>query len=109
MTDLVKLSDLQIADLRRRAPRKDGACRKDIGPSALALVIQSAVGVVRESVGLIYHVAGFGVALVSSPNLSRPRHDLGPTRSTARESANVIPFPRLETPSHRPSLNRNES
>jgi phosphoribosyl-ATP pyrophosphohydrolase len=32
MTDLVKLSDQQIADLRRRAPRKDGACRKGTGP-----------------------------------------------------------------------------
>lgn len=32
MTDAVKLSDLQIANLRRRESRKDGACHKDIGP-----------------------------------------------------------------------------
>jgi hypothetical protein len=30
-------------------------------------VIQSAVGIVRESAGLLYHIAGLGIALVSGP------------------------------------------
>ena len=91
----------------RRIARREGVVA--VGDGALGLVIQSAVGVVRESAGLLYHVAAFGVALVSSPDISKPRRDLGPMRPTARESANVIPFPQLETSGHRPGLNRNKS
>jgi hypothetical protein len=76
---------------------------------ALELVIQSVVGVVRESAGLLYHVAGFGVALVSGPNISRPRSALRPTRLPARESANVIPFPQRQTSGYRPRVKRNQT
>ena len=53
-------------------------------------VIRSAVGVVRESACLLYHIAGFGIALVSGPERSR-RQDQ--TRSAAPYGANVIPLP----------------
>jgi phosphoribosyl-ATP pyrophosphohydrolase len=43
MTDAVKLSDLQIVNLRGRGSRKGGACRKEIGPRN--------VGTARETVG----------------------------------------------------------
>jgi hypothetical protein len=69
---------------------------------ALEPVIQSALGVARESAGLLFHIAGFGVALVSGPKICRPKHSIGPTRPAAQESANVILFPKLETSSHPP-------
>ena len=43
MTDAVKLSDLEIVNLRRRAFRKGGACRKSTGPRQ--------VGTARETAG----------------------------------------------------------
>ena len=55
-------------------------------------VIRSAVGIVRESAGLLYHIAGLGIALISSPEISRPQHASKQTRSVAPNSANVIPF-----------------
>jgi hypothetical protein len=60
---------------------------------ALEPVIQSALGIVRESAGLLFHIAGFGVALVSDANISRPKRNIGRTQPAARESANVILFP----------------
>jgi hypothetical protein len=56
-------------------------------------VIRSAVGVVRESAGLLYHIAGLGIALISSPEISRRQHRSKQTRSAAPNGANVIPFP----------------
>jgi hypothetical protein len=64
-------------------------------------VIQSALGVVRESAALLFHIAEFGVALVSDPRSSRPKAGIGQIGSVARESANVIPFPQLKTSSRR--------
>ena len=107
MIDAVEPSDPNILDLRRCAPRKLGSLRGDDEPRQgndtrqygidavldRALrdpVIRSAVGVVRESACLLYHIAGFGIALVSGPERSR-RQDQ--TRSAAPYGANVIPFP----------------
>ena len=56
-------------------------------------VIRSAVGIVRESAGLLYHIAGLGIALVSGPEISRRQHGSKQTRSAAPNSANVIHFP----------------
>jgi hypothetical protein len=56
-------------------------------------VIRSAVGVVRESAGLLYHIAGLGIALISSPEISRRQHGSKQARSAAPNSANIIPFP----------------
>ena len=55
-------------------------------------IIRSAVGIVRESACLLYHIAGFGIALISSPEISRRQHGKQ-TRPTAPNSANVIHFP----------------
>ena len=60
---------------------------------ALEPVIESALGIVRESAGLLFHIAGFGVALVSGAKISRPKRSIGRTHPAARESANVILFP----------------
>jgi hypothetical protein len=56
-------------------------------------VIRSAVGIVRESAGLLYHIAGLGIALVSSPEISRRQCGSKQTRSAAPNGANVIHFP----------------
>jgi hypothetical protein len=56
-------------------------------------VIRSAVGIVRESAGLLYHIAGLGIALVSGPEISQRQCGSKQTRSAAPKSANVIPFP----------------
>jgi hypothetical protein len=56
-------------------------------------VVRSAVGVVRESACLLYHIAGLGIALISSPETPRRQHGSRQTRSAAPNSANVIPFP----------------
>jgi hypothetical protein len=65
----------------------------DIRTRALDPMIQSAVGIVRESAGLLYHIAGFGIALMSSPQNSRPKYSTARTLPVAPEDANVIPFP----------------
>jgi len=56
-------------------------------------VIRSAVGIVRESACLLYHIAGFGIALISSPEISRRQHGRKQTRPAAPNSTNVIHFP----------------
>jgi hypothetical protein len=56
-------------------------------------IIRSAVGIVRESACLLYHIAGLGVALVSGPEISRRQHGIQQTRSATPNSTNVIPFP----------------
>jgi hypothetical protein len=72
-------------------------------------VIQSALGILRESAGLVVHIAGFSVALVSDPRAPRPkagRRQIGPA---ARDGANVIPFPQLKTSSRRLEPSRKRS
>jgi hypothetical protein len=44
-----------------------------VGDGTLEPVVESVLGIVRESAGLLYHLAGFGVALVSGPKISRPK------------------------------------
>jgi hypothetical protein len=56
-------------------------------------VIRSAVGIVRESAGLLFHIAALGIALVSSPEISRRQLVSKQTRTAAPNSANVIRFP----------------
>jgi len=56
-------------------------------------IIRSAVGIVRESACLLYHIAGLGIALVSGPEISRRQCGSKQTRSAVPKSANVIPFP----------------
>jgi hypothetical protein len=56
-------------------------------------VIRSAVGIVRESACLLYHIAGLGIALISSPEMSRRQHGREQTRPAAPNSSNVIHFP----------------
>jgi hypothetical protein len=65
----------------------------DIRTRALDPMIQSAVGIVRESAGLLYHIAGFGIALMSSPQNSQPKYSTARTLPVAPEDTNVIPFP----------------
>jgi hypothetical protein len=72
-------------------------------------VIQSALGILRESAGLLVHIARFGVALVSDPSSSQPkagRRQIGPA---ARTSANVIPFPQPKTSGRRLEPRRKSS
>jgi hypothetical protein len=56
-------------------------------------VIRSAVGIVRESAGLLYHIARLGIALISGPEISQRQHGSKQTRSAAPNSANIIHFP----------------
>ena len=56
-------------------------------------VIRSAVGIVRESACLLYHIAGLGIALVSGPEISPRQRFSEQARSAAPNSANVILFP----------------
>jgi hypothetical protein len=121
MTDDVRLSDSNLHDFRADAPRGDqtprqtvrssgGSRRTDIGRAgALEPIIQSALGIVRESAGLLYHIAGFGIALVSDPQNSQPKCGTGRTRPVAPESANVILFPSSKCRATRQDSNRNGS
>ena len=110
MIDAVEPSDPEILNLRRCAPSKVGSLRGNDEPRQSkdtrqygvdgvldrALrdpVMRSAVGVVRESACLLYHIAGLGIALISSPERSRRQYDSKQTRSATPISANVIPFP----------------
>ena len=56
-------------------------------------IIRSAVGIVRESACLLYHIAGLGIALVSGPEISRRQRVSKQTSPVAPNSANVILFP----------------
>jgi hypothetical protein len=69
-----------------------------VGNRALEPVIQSAFGIARESAGLLYHIAGLGIALLSGP---RPKHGVKQTGSPVPKGPNVILFPRLEASSRR--------
>jgi hypothetical protein len=95
------------------ASRKPGTAQQKrvdaLGSGAFNPVIQSALGVVRESAGLLYHLAGLGVALVSDPNISGPKKGIGRSRSAAPKSTSVIPFRQLGTSSRRPRFTRNRS
>jgi hypothetical protein len=72
-------------------------------------VIRSAVGVVRESACLLYHIAGLGIALVSDPQNSQPKYGTGRTRPVAPAGANVIPFPGSKCRAIVQNSNRNGS
>jgi hypothetical protein len=104
MSDDIRLSDSNLPDFRadasrgelalRQTVRRSGGSRRiDIGePDTFEPIIQSAVAIVRESAGLLCHIAGFGIALVWDPN-SQPKCGTGRTRPVAPEGANVIAFP----------------
>jgi hypothetical protein len=100
MSDDIRLSGSNLPGFRADAscggltPRRSGGSRRtDIAAArALEPVIQSALGIVRESAGLLYHIAGFGIALVSGPENSQPKYGAGRTRQIAPQGANVIPF-----------------
>lgn len=114
MTDDVGLSNSNLHDFRADASRSDLTPRQtvrrrdksrliDIAQArALEPVFQSAVGIVRESAGLLCHIAGLGIALMSDPKVSRPKYATEEARSPAPTSANVIPFPSLKCRAPRP-------
>lgn len=79
------------------------------GALALEPVIQSAFGIVRESAGLFYRITAFGIALVSAPNISRPKCDPEQERPAAPKSANVILFRNPKRRATGQSSNRNRS
>jgi hypothetical protein len=81
----------------------------DIRTRALDPMIQSAVGIVRESAGLIYHIAGFGIALLSGPEDSQPKYGNRRTRPVTPEGANVIAFPSSKCKAAGPCSTRNRS
>jgi hypothetical protein len=95
------------------ASRKPGVAQRKgadtAGAGALEPVIQSALGIVRESSGLLYHIAAFGIALVSGPKISRPNRGTAQTRPTAPKSANVILFPDSKRQATGQNSNRNGS
>jgi hypothetical protein len=104
MTDHIQLPESDLPDVRADASRGDltpqtirrsaGSRRTEIaGTRALEPVIQSALGVMRESAGLLYHIAGFGIALLSGPRNSQPKYGTGRTRPVTPQGANVIAFP----------------
>jgi hypothetical protein len=84
-----------------------------VGSSDFDPVIQSALGILRESAGPLVHIAELGVALVvafvldsRSPRPKSGQIQIGPA---ARDGANVIPFPQLKTPSRRLEPGRKRS
>lgn len=94
------------------APRNSRIVRQAqtdaVGDGALGPVIRSALGVMRESAGLIFHVVGLGVALVSEPKTSRPKCGVGQARAAAPKSAKIIAFPlNSNRRAAGPGLNRN--
>ncbi|MBR1222287.1 hypothetical protein JQ557_30100 [Bradyrhizobium sp. U87765 SZCCT0131] len=79
-----------IDNAHRQPPRT--AASNDPIAGALAPVLTSAIAIIRESGGLVRHLAGFGVALLVSPTPpSRSAADRPRTAAPARD--NVIPFP----------------
>jgi hypothetical protein len=109
MIDERKFSHSNLPELRPDAFRK-GARRTDLaGVRALEPVVQSAVGVVRESAGLLYHIAGLGIALLSGPQNFRPKHRAERTDQAAPHRANVIPFPGSKCRTGIPSSTGNRS
>ena len=95
------------------ASRKPGVAQQKgadtAGATALEPVIQSALGIVRESAGLLYHIAAFGIALVSGPKISRPNCGTTQTRPAAPKSANVILFPNSKRQATGQNSSRNGS
>ena len=56
-------------------------------------VIQSAVGIVRESVGLVLNVASLGVALISENTAVHPTPRAAHKAQVRARHGNIIPFP----------------
>ncbi|MEW6638936.1 MAG: hypothetical protein AB1586_00425 [Pseudomonadota bacterium] len=79
-----------IDTANRQTPRT--AASTDPIAGALAPVLSSAIAVIRESSGLVRHLAGFGIALIATPT---PPSKPAPGRPRAAVPArdNVIPFP----------------
>jgi hypothetical protein len=75
-----------------RAPRTTaadaGAIYGVFGP-----VMQSAIGVVRESAGLVRNVAGLGIAVVLDTNEAAPKRLPDAKPLPAANGTNVIRFP----------------
>ena len=85
MTDAVKISAVKNSDRH--------------GAGVLGPVIRSAVGVVRESAGLVYNVAELGLSLVLDTRKIAPGKTptnipskTAPRRLDAPGASNVIPF-----------------
>ena len=95
------------------ASRKPGVAQQKgadtAGATALEPVIQSALRIVRESAGLLYHIAELGIALVSGPKISRPNCGTTQTRPAAPKSANVILFPNSKRQATGQNSSRNGS
>jgi hypothetical protein len=81
------------SDVRRRRHPANA-----LAQVAFGRIVKSAVGVVRESAGLICNVAGLGVAMFVGTTNPTP-----PLRARAiQRTTNVIPFP--ERPKQLPRL-----
>lgn len=84
MTDAVKISTLKYSDRH--------------GASVFGPVIRSAVGVVRESAGLVCNVAELGLSLVLDTRQIAPRKPASSNTTPSRapsSASNVIPFPSI--------------
>jgi hypothetical protein len=104
MSDHIQLSRGDLTP-RQTVRRSGGSRRTDIaGARTLEPVIQSALGIVRESAGMLYHIAGFGIALLSDAKNSHRKYSTRPARPIAAECANVIPFPSSKMSGHRPTF-----
>jgi hypothetical protein len=88
MTNAVKISALKHSDRH--------------GAGVFGPVIRSAVGAVRESAGLVYNVAEFGLSLVLDTRKIAPakiaaastaQGNATPRRTPVPSANNVIPFP----------------
>jgi len=78
-------------DNANRQPLRAAASTDPI-EGALAPVLTSAIAVIRESTGLVRHLAGFGIALIATPT-SPAKPAAGRPRAAAPARDNVIPFP----------------
>jgi hypothetical protein len=78
----------RIVQRKQRIVQQRGVVKK----GALDPILQSALGIVRESAGLLWNVARFGIVLISEPKKSHPRATKGPDMLGGLKSGNVIPF-----------------
>lgn len=64
-----------------------------IGAGAFKPVIQSAVGIVRESAGLVINLAALGAALISDSKPNPASLRSSPRLQAVARRDNIIPFP----------------